>query len=249
MKEPPNRDKAINLFANKIYERFFGLYYLFYKAYKIQSDRYERKLLAEFIKPGMTVVDVGANIGIFSRYLSDLVGPQGKVYAFEPDATNFKHLSRNLRACSNVELIQEAVSDETGEISLFVSSELNIDHRTYDNGEGRHQVKINAHRLDDFFPPGTCIDFIKTDIQGGEYKALRGMQRVLTENPNLNLLIEFWPWGLTQFDENGVEMLIDLIKSYDFAIDLVKDGQRFPYKPGCVKLHLRHYGNLLLHRS
>ena len=227
---------------------FFGIYYLFYKAYKKKSDRYERQLLAEFIQPGMTVVDVGANIGIFSQYLSELVGSTGQVIAFEPDDTNFKHLEKNTKQSENVTLNKAGVSDETGPITLYVSDELNIDHRTYDNGEGRRKVTIDGHRLDDYFPPGTQIDFVKTDIQGGEYKAIQGMERLIEENPQMNLLIEFWPWGLTQFHENGVDMLIDLIRAKGFSIDLVKDDARIPYEPGCVKNHLRHYGNLLLYR-
>ena len=78
--------------GNKLYERCYFLYFPLYAVYKMLSDRVERKLFRQFVQPGMTVVEVGANIGIYSRYFARLTGESGRVHSFEPSPTNFQRL-------------------------------------------------------------------------------------------------------------------------------------------------------------
>ena len=70
--------------ANKVYERAFPIYRPLYAAYKTYADRAERELLRKILFQGAVVVDVGANIGIYSQFLSRCVGPTGLVHSFEP---------------------------------------------------------------------------------------------------------------------------------------------------------------------
>lgn len=79
-------------------------------------------LCKKILRPGMTVVDVGAHIGYYTRLFARLVGPHGKVYAFEPHPDNFAILQRNVRKFKNVVPVQAAVLDKEGEISLYESS-------------------------------------------------------------------------------------------------------------------------------
>ncbi len=91
------------------------------------------------------------------------------------------------------------MSDETGESTLYISDNLNVDHRAYPTtGDSRRTVTIRATTLDDYFKPGERVDLIKMDIQGFELHALRGAARVLDDNPEVALLLEFWPYGLKQ---------------------------------------------------
>ena len=71
--------------ADLLYRKAPALYRLLYRPYKVWTDRAELKLMRSIVTPGMTVVDVGANIGILTLELARLVGPKGRVYAFEPD--------------------------------------------------------------------------------------------------------------------------------------------------------------------
>ena len=72
-------------------------------------ERASRALFAEIVTPGMTVVDVGAHIGYYTTQFARLVGPEGRVIAFEPHPGNFELLAHNLARCRNVTLLNQAV--------------------------------------------------------------------------------------------------------------------------------------------
>ena len=156
------------------------------------------------MSPGAVVVDAGANIGIYSQFLSRCVGPNGIVYSFEPSPQNFKRLRSATLKLPNVRPSQAAVGERTGETRLYVSDKLNVDHRAYMTQEMRvalFQVEMVA--LDDYFKPGERVDLFKIDIQGYELHALQGARRILNENPEIKLLLEFWPYGLKQAGAMG----------------------------------------------
>jgi FkbM family methyltransferase len=198
----------IQLIGNAAYKSAFPVYRPVYTTYKRFADRFERGLLRCNIAPGATVVDAGANIGIYSRFLADLVGLTGRVHSFEPDPENFQHLFTYLHHCHNIQLNHMAVGSHTGEISLYVSEHLNVDHRTYPTEtHTHHPLSVQSIRLDDYFIPGSRVDLIKMDIQGYELHALDGAARILQDNPGVKLLLEFWPYGLKNAGRSAEELL------------------------------------------
>ena len=201
--------------ANKLYSHCYPMYYPLYAGWKAVSDRRERRLFRQLIKPGMTVVDVGANIGIYTRYFSRLAGLSGHVHAFEPAPLNFRRLQSNVGALPNVTLRQSAVGATRGTLKLFVSAELNVDHRTFDSGDGRLSVDVPATSLDAYFAPGQKVDLIKIDVQGFEMNVLKGARRVFEDNPGMTLLMEFWPYGLAHASVSAADLL-GLIKAMGF---------------------------------
>jgi len=164
------------------------------------AEAEECKLISQLCRPGMSVVDVGANLGFYSLLLARHVGPAGRVWAFEPDPANFAMLQRNVKAngYTNIETVNKAVGVATGKDRLYVSDIHTGDHRTYPSAESRQSVPVEVVALDDFFPPDQRIDLVKMDIQGSEGKALEGMKRILSSHPDLTILMEFWPMGLRQ---------------------------------------------------
>lgn len=178
-----------------LYGRLPKVYGALYSAYKALTDRRERALYARLIRPGMTVVDVGANIGVNTALFARLVGPAGAVHAFEPEPENFARLSLAMQGRRNVTLTQAAVAEASGDRALYLSAQLNVDHRLYDPGDGRRAVTIRSVALDDYFAMDARVDFVKIDIQGAECQALRGMRRVLAHPSCTGLLFEYFPAG------------------------------------------------------
>jgi FkbM family methyltransferase len=215
--------------GNLLYRWAPELYRPFYFMYKARSDALERAWMRSNIKEGMTVIDLGANIGTSALFMSDLVGPSGAVYAFEPDPRNFSMLLRATRDKENVQPRRAAVGATPGTTHLYLSPDLNVDHHSYDDGSGRQGIPVTMCRLDDVLVDCATVDFIKSDIQGFETFALRGATDVLVRNRNIKLLLEFWPWGLRRAGSSGDELLT-LLSDLEFSVTPIAQ-QSLPLDP------------------
>jgi FkbM family methyltransferase len=235
--------------ANTVYQRAFPLYRPLYVAYKAYADRAERDLLSKILFQGAVVADVGANIGIYSRFLSRCVGPGGLVHSFEPSGDNFARLSAATDDLSNVRCTQAVVGERSGDCKLYISDELNVDHRAYSaGGDSRRTVSTQMVALDDYFKPGERLDLIKMDVQGYELHALRGAQRVLRENRDIKLLLELWPAGLEQAGVKWEE-LIELLRRLNMRVTFVRSAGSVPFDPRDVRNDVSWYVNIFAHRS
>jgi FkbM family methyltransferase len=159
------------------------------------------RVFHELIRRGMNVVDLGANIGYFTLIAAKLVGPEGKVFAFEPEPKNFSVLQRNvsMNGYENVILVQEAVSDKKGVAQLHLRSDSWAHSLSSSNGDiGSISVPVTS--LDQFFSEDAAIDFIKMDIEGAEGKAIQGMERILGKGDVKAMVVEF---HLTELEGQG----------------------------------------------
>lgn len=171
------------------------------------------------IKPGMAVLEIGANVGFFTLLFSDLAGEKGRVLAFEPDPSNFRLLEKSIgeNKRGNISCRQAAVSDRSGTVKLFISEENRGDHRVYDCGDGRGCVEVAAVSIDEILGPEGRADFIKMDIQGAEYPALLGMADTLKNSPELAMLCEFSP-SLIRKSGASPEALLEKMAEYGFSL-------------------------------
>jgi FkbM family methyltransferase len=235
--------------GNKFYEHAFPIYRPCYRAFKAYVDRAERKLLRKVLFTGAVVVDAGANIGVYSQFLSRCVGPTGVVHSFEPSPENFRRLKSATRKLANVRLSHAALGERSGRSTLYLSSKLNVDHRTYlAERESRDTVSIDMLALDDYFKPGERVDLVKMDIQGYELHALRGANRVLADNPDAKLLFEFWPYALQQAGTKWSDLLAAL-KDRNMAVCEVKKNGLIPFRSESVSESVDWYVNLFASRS
>ena len=192
-------------------------------------------VVKKHVKPGNIVVDVGANIGFFTLIFARLVGPRGRVFAFEPDPENFELLRRNveLNGYENVTLVQKAVSRANGSTRLYLSNENTAGHRIYDSQQSWPSIEIEAVRLDDYLADKVApVDFLKMDIEGSELAALEGMPRLLSSNPRLRIMTEFYPFGLTRFGYEPRRYLEGLAANGFQLYDI--DGRGGTVKPSTV---------------
>lgn len=171
------------------------------------------------VRPGDVVIDAGANIGYYSVLASRLVGPTGRVYAFEPDPTAFGILQRNLRlnGADNVVAEQKALSNANTTLELFIAEGNKGDDRIYQpEGEHRTSIRVPAVRLDDYLR-GTAdhVDVVKIDTQGAEGVILEGMGDIPRANPQMVMIVEFWPSGLAGLGSDA-KALLERLRADDF---------------------------------
>jgi FkbM family methyltransferase len=209
--------------ADRLYYRCFPLYRAAYGIYKRLSDRALIELVREHVRPGMTALDVGGNIGFYARLLARLVGAGGTVHVFEPEPGHCRHLRRLAERCGNVRVHAVAAAERTGTIPLYVSDELNVDHRTYDAGLGRRRIDVPCARIDDVLGDDVRVGFVKLDVQGYDWHALMGMGRTLARSPSVTVLGEYWPAGLRAA---GVvpEALLAGLRELGFAVRLCDEA-------------------------
>lgn len=182
----------------------------------------ETDIIAQHVRLGDTFLDIGAHVGYFSLLASSLVGPEGKVYSFEPCTANHKVLLKNLsiNGSKNAMVEQAVVLDHDGVCKLRLSKVNTGDHQAYDDPRepNRQSEEVKAVSLDSYFgPDGIKVDFVKMDVQAAEVYALRGMRRLLGMNPFVKVLLEFWPYGLVGAGSTKAEFLAEL-KSLGFSL-------------------------------
>lgn len=212
-------------FATFLYKYSFPLYKSLYYRFKLKQDAAELSFLKKNIKKGDVVLDIGSNIGFYTKIISELAGSSGKVHCFEPDKTNFKHLENAINKSANVVLNNKAVADKTGKVEIFTSHRLNVDHRTYKPEKYESSYFIDAITIDDYLAENLKVDVIKMDIQGAELLALKGMKRVITENKNLKIITEFWPHGLKSAGSSASELL-NYMADYGYKAYLIGENER-----------------------
>ncbi len=187
----------------------------------------ESSLLHNFIKEGMVVVDIGGNIGYYTLQFAKLVGPKGKVFVFEPDPDNYSTLVKNIKSNNyeNIIPVQKAVSNKTGRANLFFCEENTGDHRIFDSQDGRNSIEIDTIALDEFFPVNERINFIKIDIQGAEYLAFLGMEKLIQRNKRLTIICEFAPYLLVKCGISS-EQFINKIIDYGFKLQFINEKKK-----------------------
>lgn len=153
--------------------------------------------LPQLVRKGDVAIDIGANLGYYTRPLADIVGVEGTVYAVEPVPVIFSVLERNVRGCKNVHLLNYALGKEECDVEMANDSVAEVGYF----GTGRNFVSEGAlsksavrftarmRRGSDLFGGLERIDFIKCDIEGYERVVMPEL-RTLIERHHPTVLIE-----------------------------------------------------------
>jgi FkbM family methyltransferase len=171
------------------------------------------------IEPGMTVIDVGAHLGFYSRRLSKLVGSQGRVLAFEANPENFEVLQRNLRGYKNVEAFNNCVADHDGTFTLHVSPGHSNHSLLAGYTESATEIELRGVALDSFLASRGIreVGFIKSDTEGAEPLVVAGMRQLLSSAPKPNLLLEYNPRAV-RFGGTQPEELVKHLEEFGYEV-------------------------------
>lgn len=156
-----------------------------------------RKELMRIASRGINVIDIGANIGYFTVMASKLIGPDKRVFAFEPQARIVERLRGNvaLNPSGNVEIFPMALSDKTGTI-VFNLPQVGKESFGSIHANGRFEVmktvEVETQRLDDVWAKlgNPEIGLIKVDAEGAELSILRGAEKLLTSPARPQIIFE-----------------------------------------------------------
>ena len=200
-------------------------------SWKLQmlTDSYEPETTALFkkiIRPGMVIIDIGAHIGYYTRLFARLVGPTGKILAFEPEPDNFRLLQKNTSRFENIKLFNLAISDQNGKISFYKVKNSTGCHSVIPQDQAEI-INVNATTIDSFIAREKIkhIDIIKIDIEGGEAKALEGMKNLLKNTQGLKLITEVSSDSLRSANTT-LEAFLKQLHSYGFNIfEILERGQ------------------------
>ena len=150
--------------------------------------------MTRWIRPGMTFIDVGANCGYYTMLAESLVGPYGKVYAFEPNPVYHKLLKKTRELNNaNFGLDNRALSDTASEAVLYVPKYLHGSASMVGDIAGYETTKVDIFtaRMDDYFLYGH--DIIKIDAEGAEEMIFDGAYHTLNDDKHTTLILEYTP--------------------------------------------------------
>ncbi|RKZ30305.1 hypothetical protein DRQ36_06005 [bacterium] len=211
------------------------------------------KEFKKYLKESQTIIDAGSNIGYYVIMESQVIGNHGKIYAIEPDPSNFGILRKNVEYNGFTEIVdleRAALSDNTGESILYLANRSNLHTLTktksmekYVEFEG--QITVPTYTLDDFveykgIAPGE-IDIIRMDIEGHEFYALQGMKRTIEKSGNLVFFIEIHPKLMKDISAEAYPSFLKMLKDMGFEI---KDSAMSLSSQKDKKVHISNIDDL-----
>jgi FkbM family methyltransferase len=207
------------------------------KAWDIRTGSWsepEIDLIPYAVREGESVLDIGANFGVYCYHLSRAVGHSGRVYAFEPvpfTSATLRVVARLFRF-KNVDLFEKGCGDRSARMAFRIpvqrsgaicAGQAHFALRN-DDHEGK-ETQVRWHRtceleadvvaLDEFLPGLAELSFVKADIEGGELFAFRGARRLI-ERHRPSVLCEINPWFL-----DGLGLQVDDLTGFFFERDYV----------------------------
>lgn len=166
----------------------------------------EEIVMRKFVSAGDTAFDIGVFWGLYTAYLSKMVGPAGQVHSFEPNSSLHRCLEMTAKKLGNVTLHGVALSDRTGEVDFFIpwedASMASLTNWTDDLGWKVNKITCQMQPLDDLIASGKAPqpDFIKCDVEGAELSVFTGARATLDRVDAPIIMFEVNPKSMQAFE-------------------------------------------------
>lgn len=169
----------------------------------------EQRALRALLAPGQRVLDVGANVGLYTVIMARAVGPAGHVWSFEPSPATAARLQENVRLnrLQNVTVAAAAVGETEGEVELLefpdgqdVYNSVGARERPAEGVRAVRGVRVPAVTLDAYAAREGIkrVSVLKVDVEGAEERVLRGAVGLLRRSPGVVVLAEMYEPGAAQ---------------------------------------------------
>lgn len=237
------------------------------RAMEMVFGRYEEsnaRLFDALIRPGDTVVEVGANIGYFTRRYARLAGPRGRVLAFEPNPVVLPILRKNVRGRPWVSVHPCGLADVRSRLPFYsgsntavASSSREYTARYTADGSGNsvreYEIEVMPGDVALAEAGVAGVSFIKIDVEGMEIDVLRGLEHTLRSNPELVVFCEFNPSAL-HYRGASPEDLLQVLLGLGFTPNLVHRGSLEPItttnlQEVCAAFAQAGYADLISYRE
>jgi FkbM family methyltransferase len=205
---------VFSLFPNVLLKHIKKYHYYYKIKHAKPSDEEDLLMVKQCIKPTSDVIDIGANVGLYTKFLSESVGPEGKVLSFEPIPETYNYLKNNIQKLNlhNVVALQVAISDHKGkaimQVPRFNDNRLNFYEAAITDkpNDAIIHFEVETNTLDNF-----CIQYnlkpllIKCDVEGHEWLVFKGSNDTITRYKPI-LLVEI-NQDLSNPDPNTARLL------------------------------------------
>lgn len=186
----------------------------YYKYFKQDYELNNINFLNNQLEKGMTVIDIGAHIGLLSTIIAQKVGASGRVFSFEPTPSTFQLLQKTIAINGNQKIItpfNKAVSDKSGTTTFYITDKPAHNSNSLANTK-RENVKefgidVKLVSVDDFASENKLskIDLIKIDAEGAELSVLKGAEKIITAfRPKI--LLALHPLSIISFGDSLPEI-------------------------------------------
>ena len=198
--------------------------YFRYFQHDYEKDTFE--FINKEIRTGMTILDIGAHIGVLAVPLANKVGLKGKVYAFEPTPTTLKVLRKtvSINNAKNISVEPYALADTKGKLVFYTSdnkvdnSNSLVNNHRIDRKET--SIEVDVTTVDDFVHSHNIsnVDFIKIDVEGAELRLLKGAATTVSRD-RPKMVLSMHPASIKNFGDSSEEIW-NFLKGYGYRIIL-----------------------------
>jgi FkbM family methyltransferase len=189
--------------------------------YRYYEENYEKETFSYFnecIKPGQTIFDIGAHIGLFSVFFSKKLNGTGKVICFEPTPSTFGILKQTVafNHLANCIAVNAAIAEKSGTLKFNLTSkdgEGSNANSLVETGQSVNATEVSVFSIDDYRRNHKLkIDILKIDVEGYELNALMGAKETFENDKPMGILA-LHPSSIKKLGQS-LEQIWDLLETY-----------------------------------